>query len=186
MAVLRTGGGAPDDLGRAALQQALLAEERVHGPESPHVAAILADLGLVHWDMGDLDRACEALTRASDIFSSTLGSGHPHVATVLNNYGDLLRTMGYLDIARGALEHALAIEMDAFGGGDVRVGVVLANLGHLEAVAGNRSLARSLLQRAHGILAAGEGGDGPDARHVGRLLSALARSENRDRAGADR
>jgi tetratricopeptide (TPR) repeat protein len=73
------------------------------------VGAILAKLGQVLLDQGDLTSARAVLERALEIFEATLGADSPEVGATLSNLGRVLDTQGDLAGARAALERALAI-----------------------------------------------------------------------------
>jgi tetratricopeptide (TPR) repeat protein/tRNA A-37 threonylcarbamoyl transferase component Bud32 len=90
-------------------QQALAAEEKEHGPESPDLASILSSLGGLYAGRGELDKAEPLLQRALAIREKVLGPANPAVAETLNNLGILRATQGKYAEAEPLFRRGLAI-----------------------------------------------------------------------------
>lgn len=136
---------------RTAFQRALAIAEKVFGPDHPHFATAVNNLGVSLRDLGDVQGARAAIERALAIDEKALGPLHPNVARDVNNLGTVLKDLGDLHGARAASERALAIDEATFGpdhpdvASDVNsLGLVLLDLGDLHS-------ARAAFQRALAI-----------------------------------
>jgi Tetratricopeptide repeat len=67
--------------------------EAAYGPDHPHVATTLTNLGSVQYELGDLDDARATLQRALAIFQTAYGPDHPDVAKTLGNLCVVQRQM---------------------------------------------------------------------------------------------
>jgi tetratricopeptide (TPR) repeat protein len=100
---------------RADYEQALRLGETVHGPENPHVAIYINNLGRVLHELGDLAGAHANYERALKIDEIVFGSDHPEVAIDLSNMGTVLANLRELAGARANYERALKIRKKVFG-----------------------------------------------------------------------
>ena len=71
-----------------------MTQERVLGPEHPHVATVLANLAELYSDEGKYAQAEPLYRRALAIREKVLGPEHPAIAPLLANYATLLRATG--------------------------------------------------------------------------------------------
>ena len=67
-----------------------------HGPDHPHVATAVNNLGSVLLAEGKLDGAKQCYERALHIDEANHGPDHPSVATSLNNLAALYRATGQI------------------------------------------------------------------------------------------
>ena len=77
-------------------ERALAIREKALGPDHPHTALSLNNLGALLDSMGDLAAARPFFERALAIREKALGPDHPDTAQSLNNLGSLLQDMGDL------------------------------------------------------------------------------------------
>jgi tetratricopeptide (TPR) repeat protein len=83
--------------------------ERALGPEHPHVAIAVNNLGLVLQALGDLAGAKACYERALRIDEAAFGPDHPNVARDVNNLGGVLQALGDLAGAKACYERTLRI-----------------------------------------------------------------------------
>ncbi|HRQ41353.1 MAG TPA: FxSxx-COOH system tetratricopeptide repeat protein, partial [Chloroflexota bacterium] len=112
-------------------ERALSIREKVLGPEHPHTAASLNNLGALLQTIGDYQGARPYYERALSIYEKVLGPEHPHTALSLNNLGGLLRVMGDYQGARPYYERALSIVEKVLGPEHPNTASSLNNLGYL-------------------------------------------------------
>jgi len=162
--------------GRAQFMHAKLAFERAlsilegeYGPNHPHVAATVNNLGEVLRDLGDFKAALTHLTRALKIDEATCSPGHPR-ACDLNNLGTLLGDLGDVEGARAHLEQALKMSEAACGSSHPSVAVAARNLGILLGQLGDLDGAEAHVRRALRIFESACGAEHP---HVAACLEAL-------------
>ncbi|HEX6112455.1 MAG TPA: tetratricopeptide repeat protein [Geminicoccaceae bacterium] len=74
---------------RRAFERALRIDEASFGPDHPHVAIRVNNLGSVLRALGDLAGARAAFERALPIFERVLGPDHPSTRTVRGNLDSL-------------------------------------------------------------------------------------------------
>jgi tetratricopeptide (TPR) repeat protein len=96
-------------------ERALRITETAYGPEHPHVATMLNNLGLALRDLGKPDQAKPLYERALRITETAYGPEHPHVANRLNNLAGALSELGKPDQAKPLYERALRITEIAYG-----------------------------------------------------------------------
>ncbi len=117
-------------------------------PTSSDLFRILANLGGVYSQMGDLDKAEQFIQRGLEIQEKLAGADHPNVATVLNNLAIIAKTKGDNRKAEALYERAIAIREKALGPNDPQVARLLSNLGALYQERGDYVRAESVAQRA--------------------------------------
>jgi tetratricopeptide (TPR) repeat protein len=157
---------------RRLLERALALAEAGLGSHHREVGAILANLGRVLLDQGDLASARAVLERALEVFEATLGAETSDVGATLSNLGRVLYTQGDLAAARTALERALGITQAALGPDHPKVGATLRNLGLMLLEQGDLTGARAAHEGALEIFEAAVGADHPE---VGTTLTNLGR-----------
>ena len=64
------------------------------GPEHPDVATSYNNIGFVHREKGDNDKALEHYQKALDIFSEQLGPDHPYTTQTLEHVSLLKEQLG--------------------------------------------------------------------------------------------
>jgi tetratricopeptide (TPR) repeat protein len=164
------GARADYEQARDLVSRTLQLAEHAYGPSHPVVAAALVNLGILRYELGELDAAREAHERALSIGEAASGPNHTRVANTLGNLGIVLQGLGRLDAAREAQERALRIEEAAYGPDSPEVAKTLANLGGILHELGDLDRAREGLERA---LAIEEVAHGPDHTEVARTLGNL-------------
>jgi tetratricopeptide (TPR) repeat protein len=125
---------------------------RALGPEHPHVAIAVNNLGSVLQALGDLAGAKACYERALRIDEAAFGPDHPNVARDVNNLGGVLQALGDLAGARECFQRALRIDEAAFGPDHPNVARDVNNLGSVLWALGDLAGARECFQRALGIL----------------------------------
>jgi tetratricopeptide (TPR) repeat protein len=90
----------------AALQQALVLQEKAFGPEHPAVSDSLSDLGTVYFAKGDFSRAEALFQRALAIREKALGSSDPGIARILS-------ALAAISDAKGDAERAQTLRQRA-------------------------------------------------------------------------
>ncbi|MFI5586239.1 BTAD domain-containing putative transcriptional regulator [Amycolatopsis sp. NPDC051758] len=116
-----------------------------HSHDDPLVEyAANTNLGFIHDDRGDQDKALEHFTRALDV--SRLMDGRSTYGIALNNLGDCYRKLGRHDDAIEHLDRSITIaqELNSAGLG----GVALTSLADLHRAQGNHDDAHDCYQRA--------------------------------------
>ncbi len=128
----------------------VLALAREKGDEEAEAAA-LSNIGSVHHDRGNLDRALEHHKSALALGKKVLGPRHPNVSAGLNNLGDLYRRKGKYQQALDYLERTLAIDEKVLGPEHPNVAVRLNNIGLVHLQKGDPSRALEYFERALAI-----------------------------------
>lgn len=142
---------------------ALEIRERVLGPDHLDVAATLAGMAGVQFDLGDFD-ACIALhRRALAIRERALGPDHPDVATSLMRIANGLERSGDAAAAVPLHERALAIYERALGPWHPSVARSLNNLALAYTTLGRLADARPLYERSVAIRDSMLGPGSPEA-----------------------
>jgi tetratricopeptide (TPR) repeat protein len=163
-------------------ERALAIRQRTLGPLNTEVAVTLGDIGVLHRERGDLDRAAADFAQALAIQQAMLQADHPDVALTLGNLGSVARGRGD-DVGAAALfERALAIEERAFGPAHERVAGTLTVLADVWLALGRREQALTAIERALAIPLQGrtQPDEIADARFVGaRVLWAEGREHDR-------
>ena len=148
-----------------------LVEESVRAAEtaSPPMERVLRGarnvLGIVSWELGDLETAAEQFHLLLEEALATLGSDHVDVAMFSNNLGLVLQDLGRWTEARARYEQAAAIARARESAGEA---TYLNNLGNLAQDLGDWSAAAEAYQRALDLYDASVGPDHPD---VARTLT---------------
>jgi tetratricopeptide (TPR) repeat protein/predicted Ser/Thr protein kinase len=103
----------------------VLAMREVKGPDEPHVADELINIGMDVVEQGKVDEARADYDRALAIYRKVYGPNHPMVATALRQRAQLeMKT----DAAVTDLEEALRITVAAVGPDKPEVGIIRGNL----------------------------------------------------------
>ncbi|MEV4417841.1 tetratricopeptide repeat protein [Catellatospora sp. NPDC049609] len=96
-------------------REAVGIRERLHGADDLRVAADLANLGGLLFDVAQFDEAEACFNRALHIFRSQLGSEHAEVAVNLNNLAALAEERGSFDEAEELYDQAIRIKNSYWG-----------------------------------------------------------------------
>jgi serine/threonine-protein kinase len=152
-------------------RQALAAEEKAHGLESPDAGAILNSLGGLYAGRGELDKAEPLLQRSLAIREKAWGPNNPAVAETLHNIAitRVVRSR-YLE-AEALFRRALAIREAAFPPDHPDIALNLEALAVLNLRQKHFAEAEPLQRRAVAIQ---EKTLGPDHPKLGYSLSNLA------------
>ena len=132
------------------LEQALVIDEQVGGPEQIAVAIDLNNLGSLYWEQGKYEEAESSLTRAMTIWKQQ-DQEHPGAAECFNNLACVYQTMGRYKEAEPLFLHALNIDEQVFGPEHSEVAIDLSNLAEIYRALGRYEEAKSLLERALAI-----------------------------------
>jgi tetratricopeptide (TPR) repeat protein len=132
------------------LEQALIIDEQVGGPEQIAVAIDLNNLGSLYWEQGKYEEAESSLTRAMTIWKQQ-DQEHPGAAECFNNLACVYQTMGRYKEAEPLFWHALNIDEQVFGPEHSEVAIDLSNLAEIYRTLGRYEEAKSLLERALAI-----------------------------------
>ncbi len=141
------------------------------GLQNPDVARNDNSLGIVAWELGDIDTALDHLRRA---ITTARATQSPLLSGLLFNRAMILHSVGRDAEARPLLEEALVRRREATGTRTGAVGATLRLLGEVDAALGHDARAHLQLRQAAADTAAGFGND--DARTQRSALS-LARFE---------
>ena len=152
-------------------ERALAILERELGPDHPHVAAILHDLGGERFMGADFEGATRDVERSLSIREQVYGPNHPIVADSLATLGTIHDEQSDYPEARRLQQRALDIRSVALGPQHPRVASSLMALGQLDIYTGEFESARALIERA---LAIQELASGEDHPRVAELLDSLA------------
>jgi tetratricopeptide (TPR) repeat protein len=128
---------------------------------SETVTALIHNLGITHYSLGDALKAKEYLERALLIEEKTYGKDHPQVAPILNNLGNAYGDLGDAAKKKELLERVLVIRGKAYGEDDPQVASTLADLGNAYADLGDWAKAKEYLERALKIQEKAYGKDDP-------------------------
>ena len=157
---------ASNDPAGAMFDRALAIGEAAFGPDHPHVAIRVNNLGSVLNAEGDLAGALA-------INETAFGPDHPNMASAINNLGLVLKAEGDLAGARTAFERALAIGETAFGLDHPNVAIWVNNLGSVLDAEGDLAGARAAYERALAIFERALGNDHPSTVTVRGNLDSL-------------
>src|SRR3984893_12304771 len=155
---------------KAAFEQALAIDDKIHGPDDPRVAEDATNLGFLLKNHGVLRDAKKYFERALQINIKAYGANEPEVAISLNNIGLILKDLGDLKQAQKKFERALEINTKRYGQKSPEVAVNLNNLGYLRKDKGDIKGAQTYFERA---LKINEAAHGADSRSVATNLSNL-------------
>ncbi|MBZ5712976.1 serine/threonine-protein kinase [Nannocystis pusilla] len=156
---------------QALLERVLAMDEKLLGPEHPHVANTLNNLANVHWATRAYAEARPLYERALAIHEKTLGSDHPHLATTLNNLANIHLATGSYDEGRAILERVVATEEKVLGPEHPDFAISLHNLASAYRLKGAYAEARVLYERT---LAIREKVLGPEHPSVAQSLNSIA------------
>ncbi|GAB4405007.1 MAG: hypothetical protein OHK0021_17200 [Bryobacter sp.] len=113
-------------------EQARAADQRIFGPQHPHVADDLVNLGAIDSETGELAGALDKYSRALGIKQAWYGEEHAGVAGILTMRARaLLRQPGNAPAAAEDLKKALAIQEKVWGAAHPKVASALNELGTL-------------------------------------------------------
>ena len=118
------------------------------GPVNVDVASSYNNLGTLHSDLGNTDKAKDCYKRALEIQMKELGPEHVDVATSYNNLGTLHSSLGETAEAKDCYKRALEIQMKELGPEHVDVATSYNNLGNLHSDLGNTDKAKDCYKRA--------------------------------------
>jgi CHAT domain-containing protein/tetratricopeptide (TPR) repeat protein len=112
-------------------EEALAIEEKAHGPDHPHAAAMHNNIATLLSNMGDRVGARRHMERSLAIKLKVYGELHNETALAMLNLGGLLRKQGELAAARPYLEKSLALRRQVYGDKHPDVASSLVQLGNL-------------------------------------------------------
>ncbi len=115
------------------------------------IAAVLNNVGGVHFETGRFEESVKALYRVVDARQTHQGQGHPSVAAALNNIGDSQAQLGRFREAGRTYERALSIRLKAFGEAHPEVADTLASQAVLLSIQGDHDAALKRYERASKI-----------------------------------
>ncbi|XP_066030787.1 uncharacterized protein [Pocillopora verrucosa] len=118
------------------------------GPDHVDVARCYNNLGTLHSNLGDTDKARDCYKRALEIQMKQLGPEHVDVAGSYNNLGTLHKALGDTDEAKDCYKRALEIQMKQLGPEHVDVAISYNNLGTLHKSLGDTDEAKDCHERA--------------------------------------
>jgi DNA-binding SARP family transcriptional activator/tetratricopeptide (TPR) repeat protein len=133
---------------------ALAILEHAFGEHHPVVPRLIAGLGQVRQDRGDLVGGTLCFERALRITESLFEAGHPDIGHCLDRLAYALGLCGETERARECYERATTILTDAYGAAHIYVGWSLSNLAVLLTTVGELDAARAHQLRAHDIFTA--------------------------------
>ncbi len=114
------------------LREALALQEKLHGPQSSHLALELLRLGAVLSARYRHAEAQAVLERAVRLYEQSQGAQHPFLTDMLAELGQSLLRQGRLEEARAVLERGLALAEAAYGPGHLTAVYTLLQLGEVE------------------------------------------------------
>ena len=145
--------------------------QRILGPNSPKLAAVIHDLAVLYYYKGDYSKVEPVSQRALAIYQNTLGPEHPHVAVSLNMLAVLyLRRGDYLS-AEQLSQRAVTIKERSLGSEHPSLANYLHTLACIHYNKGDYGKAEILYERA---LAIRENALGPEDQFVAQSLNNLA------------
>jgi tetratricopeptide (TPR) repeat protein len=156
---------------RPLLEQALVIDQKLYGPEHIETITGLSNLALLLKTQGDFSGARPLFESVLAIMEKVRGPEDVDTTTSLNNLAGLLQDQGDLAAARPLYERALAIREKVLGPEHRHTGLSLHNLAGL--LAGQRDFAgaRALSERARAIW---EKALGPEHPHTNLARQNLA------------
>jgi tetratricopeptide (TPR) repeat protein len=128
--------------------QALEIVEHHRGPEHPHVASNLANLGAYYCNQERYSDAEPLLLRALEISQKALGREHPLTAYILQELGRLYLEQGHYAQAEQLLLQAIEIRKQVLKPGHQDIAFSLKALGRLYLEQGQHAQAEALLLQA--------------------------------------
>ena len=122
------------------------------GPDDvEQFARIYHNMGLLHRQLGDYQRAKEYSERALSIQLNKLVPDHVDVARTYHNMGTLHRDLGDHHLAKEYYERALSIQLNKLGPDHVAVARTYHNMGNLQQDLGYNHQAKEYYERALSI-----------------------------------
>lgn len=155
----------------AIYKRVVLLRENFLGPQHPHLATALNNLGGLYRAIGRYTEAETCLMRAVTMYENTLGRDDLYVARSLNTLAVISNHLGRHKQAEDAMKRALAIQETVPGEDDAYVARGLNTLGSTYQQQGRYAEAEPLLKRA---LAIREKALGPEHRDVANSANSLA------------
>ncbi len=112
-------------------ERALASCERLFGPDHPDMAKYTNNVGLQHFEMGELGLADEFLRRAIELDERKLGEDHPALAYALSNLAQVEYQRGHAEQALEHLSRAIDLEVRGLGPDHINVAGRLSDRGSL-------------------------------------------------------
>lgn len=128
--------------------KALRIRQKVFGPDHPHVAYSLNNLGLYQMEAGRYEEAEASLSHALQIWKRALGQKHPEVATALYNLATVKHEKDEVEEAEKLHHEALVIREEALGPTHPHVAQSLNSLAGLMEAKSNHPEAEKLFRQA--------------------------------------
>lgn len=125
--------------------------ETIYGRNHLYVAWTLNNLGLVLWELSDLDGAKKCYERALAIKEAKYGPNHVDVAATICNLAIIQGEFGELARAKELFERARDIQQATYGHCHHALATTLNNLGRVYDELGDLRGARKLIEQAYGI-----------------------------------
>jgi tetratricopeptide (TPR) repeat protein len=166
-------------------QQAVVAAERLHGPDGLQVAGNLGYLGSIDEKLGHYPEALQHHRRALEISERILGPDHPRVGIHCNNLATVHGHLGSYDDALRYQNRDLEIALASLGPDHPDTGLSYTNRGTLHIESGRHAEGLLDLQRADAIYARSLAPDHPDRlaldNNIGTILVDLGRLDEAER-----
>jgi tetratricopeptide (TPR) repeat protein len=157
----------------------------VEGVSRDDLAAALNNLGLVHFDLGELDRGISTTEEAIAIGRETGKSGTYKAMFDLHNLAQIERTAGRLDDAERHAREALAIVERLAGMDHPHRATIIANLALAKRSKKEFAEAESLQREGLRVLEAAGQGRTPDAGIAWLNLASILRDQEKFAEAAD-
>jgi len=132
--------------------------QRQGGELQPQAYVLASNVGIVHFFLGDLEKALAQYRQALELAEKEIGPRHPATAALRYNIGDALTSLGRTAEAREHLLRALADREEALGPRHVDVAESLLALGANAIEEERLGQALEYVERAQAIY---DGTDGP-------------------------
>jgi len=162
------------------LTRSLMINEKVLGPDHPHVAISLNNLALLYYAQGKYAEAEPLYKQSLAIREKALGPDHPDVATSLNNLAELYRVQGKYAEVEPLYKQSLAIIEKALGPDHPDVAQSLNNLAGLYDTQGKDAEAEPLYKQSLAIIEKALGPDHPDVATSLNNLAGLYDTQGKD------
>lgn len=133
--------------------------QRTTNAEGQEQATTHTDLGILLYQLGDLEAALTQLEAALDLRTTALGDSHPELSATLIHIGAIKNQKQDLDGCFEAFERALQIQKEHLGADHVLVAASLNNLGAILYHKGDFQQAIPYYQQALDIYKAQEDGE---------------------------
>jgi eukaryotic-like serine/threonine-protein kinase len=165
------------------LQAALLGYRNAYGERHKEVAAIMADIALLHVRRGDQRDAEVSLREVLAMQRELYGERHPLVAETLSLLGMTLRQQGDYAAAKPLLEQALTLRRQILSPQHPDLFTSLSNLAMIRSDLGDYDAAESLYREAMSGMQASLGNNHRDVANIKSNLGRLLQSRG-DYTGA--